>query len=122
MTMPFERAWKILQAKGIRRLTPYSKVTRSELRADFAQGSKQGFIVSFEENEIGVGAVAAPVRIAEPNGGTECVAVVSISAPSNRLSRVDLESSGPLLLVVVGYLAKIWPHQALVRSGLTSLR
>jgi DNA-binding IclR family transcriptional regulator len=122
MTMPFQRAWKILQARGIRRLTPYSKVTKSELQADFVQGSKQGFIVSFEENEIGVGALAAPIRIVAPNGESKCVAVVSISAPSNRLSKADLISQAPLLLDVVNYLGKVWPDEALVRSGLTSLR
>jgi DNA-binding IclR family transcriptional regulator len=122
MTMPFQRAWKILQAQGIRRLTPYSKVTKSELKADFVQGSKQGFIVSIEENEIGVGALAAPVRIVEPNGNSKCVAVVSISAPSNRLSKSDFVSQAPLLLDVVNYLGKVWPDEALIRSGLTSLR
>jgi len=117
-TMPFEEAFRICQIQGLHKLTPYSRVTAADLKQDLAIGAKQGFIVSYEENELGVGAVAAPIQIKTLTKQIECVGVVSISAPSNRMSAKDLADCGPLLRSTVEHLASFWPLEVVARSGL----
>jgi len=121
-TMPFEEAFKLCQKQGLHKLTPYSRVTAPDLKEDLAQGAKQGFIVSYEENELGVGAVAAPIQIKTLTKEIECVGVVSISAPSSRMSAKDLADCGPLLRSTVAHLASFWPLEIVVRSGLGAAR
>ena len=117
-TMPFEEAFRMCQKQGLHKLTPYSRVTAADLKQDLAIGAKQGFIVSYEENELGVGAVAAPIQIKTLTKQIECVGVVSISAPSNRMSAKDLADCGPLLRSTVEHLASFWPLEVVARSGL----
>lgn len=121
-TMPFDEAFKLCQKQGLHKLTPYSRVTAAELKEDFSQGAKQGFIVSYEENEIGVGAIAAPIQIKTLTKEIECVGVVSISAPSNRMNAKDLADCGPLLRTTVDHLASFWPLEIVARSGLSIAR
>lgn len=116
-TMPFDDAFKLCVAQGIKQLTPFSRVTMQDLKADLEEASKQGFVVSYEENEIGVGAIAAPIIAPNISKADECVGVVSISAPSNRMSPEDFRLCGPVLTATTSYLASIWPLQALARSG-----
>jgi DNA-binding IclR family transcriptional regulator len=116
-TMPFDRALKLMLQQGIRQLTPYSKVAIGEIRADLEAAARRGFASSYEENELGVGAVASPILAPTLNGELECVGTVSLAAPTNRMNRADLEACGSLVVAAAARLASIWPLEARARSG-----
>ncbi len=121
-TMPFERAMALIEARGIVQHTPHSKTTREAIRADLEETARRGFARSFEENEIGISALAAPIFASTLAGGTECVGAVSLAAPTNRMTREDLEACGPALIRTTQRLGFIWPLEARARSGPLPLR
>jgi DNA-binding IclR family transcriptional regulator len=108
-TLPPAAAWAVLQATGIEKCTPHSKTSRKDIEADLAQARERGFALSYEENELHVGAIAAPITIRQPSGEVECVGVVSVAAPTSRMSPQDLIDLGPVLLRGVAKLSDMWP-------------
>ena len=70
---------------------------------------KNGYSISYEENEIGVGAIAAPLLITDTAMVKRCVGVVSVGAPVYRTSKKELQALAPLLMEKTGALSKIWP-------------
>lgn len=109
MTLPPERAAHLVEQAGMARLTPHSSADYEALRHELDVASRRGFAVTFEENEIGVGAVAAPIMAPRLSGVTECVGVVSVAAPTNRMTRAQMEACGPLAAEVASRLALMWP-------------
>jgi DNA-binding IclR family transcriptional regulator len=116
-TLPFPDALKLMLQQGLAPLTPHSKTSIADIRDELDEAGRRGFALSFEENELGVGAVAAPIRAATLGGMTECVGVVSLAAPSNRMSRSDLESCGSIVVATTTRLGETWPLEARARSG-----
>jgi len=116
-TLPFPEALKLILQQGLDPLTPYSKTSITEVRAELEQVARDGFALSYEENELGVGAVAAPILASTLNGEPECVGVVSLAAPTNRMSRSDLESCGLIVVGTTTRLGGTWPLEARARSG-----
>jgi DNA-binding IclR family transcriptional regulator len=108
-TMPWERAWALVQAQGVPKLTPHTLVRKADIEADIAAATRRGYATSYEENELGVGAVAAPILVRPVSGGDSCVGVISLAAPSYRLSRAALEATAPLVIEATRELAAIWP-------------
>lgn len=108
-TLEPSKAWTILQEAGIESCTPYSKTTRKQIEADFAESRQRGFAMSYEENELHVGAIAAPILVRQPSGDMECVGVVSVAAPTSRMSEKDLMGLAPSLLAGVAKLSDMWP-------------
>lgn len=108
-TLEPDQAWEILQDAGIERCTPHSKTGRKEIEADLAESRKRGFALSYEENELHVGAIAAPIVVRQPSGQTECVGVVSVAAPTSRMSAQELCALAPSLLKGVAKLSDMWP-------------
>jgi DNA-binding IclR family transcriptional regulator len=90
-------------------LTPHTNVDVKALRKELDAANRRGFALTYEENEIGVGAVAAPIMAPRLAGGTECVGVVSVAAPTNRMTRAAIEACGPLAAEVASRLARMWP-------------
>jgi len=74
---------------------------------------KNGFSISYEENEIGVGAIASPIVITDTDMVRRCVGVVSIGAPVYRTSKKELLALAPLLIDKTQALGKIWPIRSL---------
>jgi IclR family transcriptional regulator, acetate operon repressor len=109
MTLPPARALELIKRDGMAPLTPHTNVDIKALRKELDAASRRGFALTYEENEIGVGAVAAPVMAPRLSGGTECVGVVSVAAPTNRMTRADIEACGPLAAEVAARLAQMWP-------------
>ncbi|KAA0069239.1 IclR family transcriptional regulator (plasmid) [Tardiphaga sp. P9-11] len=109
MTLPFERAAQLIDQVGMASLTPHTNVDYEVLRKELDISSRRGFASTFEENEIGVGAVAAPIMASRLSGATECVGVVSVAAPTNRMTRTQVEACGPLAAEVASRLARMWP-------------
>jgi DNA-binding IclR family transcriptional regulator len=108
-TLPFERALKLMLRQGIKPLTKHSKVAIKAIRAELEATRKRGFATSFEETELGVIAIAAPIMVTALTGEQECVGAVSLAAPTNRMNESTLVACGPQLLRTVERLAQIWP-------------
>jgi len=108
-TLPFERALKLMLRQGIKPLTRHSKVAMEAIRAELAAAARRGFATSFEETELGVSAIAAPIMVTTLANETECVGAVSLAAPTNRMSERQLVACGPLVMRTVERLARIWP-------------
>ena len=111
-TLPFERALKLMLRQGIVAMTPHSKVTIDAIRADLAEAARRGFATSYEESELGVSAIAAPVMVTSLAGPRECVGAVSLAAPMHRMGRAEIEACAPALIEAVARLGKIWPLEA----------
>ncbi|MEZ5783965.1 MAG: IclR family transcriptional regulator [Rhizobiaceae bacterium] len=116
-TLPFSEALALLLHDGLEPLTIHSKTSINDIRAELDAVRESGFSVSYEENELGVGAVAAPIMASTLGGVTECVGVVSLAAPSNRMSRADLEACSPIVMATTRRLGETWPLEARARSG-----
>jgi DNA-binding IclR family transcriptional regulator len=74
--------------------TPHTITGRAEFRDELATVREQGYAVAVDELEIGLTAVAAPIR----NAHGDVVASMSVSGPSFRLPEERLE--GVLRLVI----------------------
>ena len=109
MMLTAERAMELLKREGMAALTPHTNVDLKSLRKELDTASRRGFALTYEENEIGVGAVAAPIMAPRLSGGAECVGVVSVAAPTNRMTRAAIEACGPLAAEVASRLALMWP-------------
>jgi DNA-binding IclR family transcriptional regulator len=64
------------------RFTANTLTTRRDLLADFERARRQGYAVAVEELEIGLVAIAAPVR----DGRGKVAAAVSVSGPAYRIT------------------------------------
>ena len=117
MTMEPERAVELILHQGIAPLTKHTKTSIEAIREDLAFARRRGFAASFEENEIGISAIAAPIYASNLAGETECVGAVSLAAPTNRMSGEALEAWGPQLMRTTEHLGRIWPLEARARSG-----
>ena len=80
--------------------TPRTVTDPLVLRAQLGEATVQGYAYTVEELEIGLNAVAAPIR----GHSREVVAAISVSGPSYRLSEERLHSIAPS---VVGHAAEI---------------
>ena len=109
MTLPEARALKLIERDGMSQLTPRTNTDLKALRRELDIAARRGFATTYEENEIGVVAVAAPILAPRLSGATECVGVVSVAAPTNRMSREGIEACGPLAAEVASRLAQMWP-------------
>ncbi len=109
MMLTPQRAMALLKRDGMAALTPHTNVDVKSLRKELDAASRRGFALTYEENEIGVGAVAAPIMAPRLSGDTECVGVVSVAAPTNRMTRATIEACGPLAAEVASRLALMWP-------------
>lgn len=78
-------------------LPSYTKATvtsRRKLMAELAEVRARGYAVAVDELEVGLTALAAPIR----NAHGDVVASMSLSGPSFRLDAVRIDQVAPLLL------------------------
>jgi DNA-binding IclR family transcriptional regulator len=78
----------------LERFTAHTIVDRSDLEADLAAVRARGYATAIDELELGLAAMAAPVR----GAGGQVVAALSISGPVSRLTPDRIERLAPLLL------------------------
>jgi IclR family transcriptional regulator, acetate operon repressor len=114
-TMPFERALTLLLHQGLTPLTKLSKTSIEEIRQEIETARSRGYAVTYEENEMGVAAVAAPIVASMLDGQARCVGTISLAAPTNRMTRSDLEACSPLVVAAARKLAATWPIKASVQ-------
>ncbi|HLZ95904.1 MAG TPA: IclR family transcriptional regulator [Candidatus Dormibacteraeota bacterium] len=67
--------------RPLERRTSRTIVERPELGAQLARARDQGYAATFEELEVGLNAVAAPVRTA----GGDVIAAIDVSGPAHRI-------------------------------------
>lgn len=116
-TLPFGDALQLMLKDGIEPATPYSKTSIDDIRRELEEARTRGFAFSYEENELGVGAIAAPILATALDGSLECVGVVSLAAPTNRKSRADLDAFSVVVKATARRLGETWPLEAKARSS-----
>jgi DNA-binding IclR family transcriptional regulator len=80
--------------KALPRFTDATLTTRKRLVADLEQVRVRGYAVAVDELEVGLTAVAAPIR----NAAGDVIASMSVSGPTFRLDEEKLERVLPALL------------------------
>ena len=83
-----------LPAGGLERLTPRTLVDRVRLEAELETIRSRGYAAAVDELEVGLSALAAPVRRADG----AVAAALSISGPTIRLTRARIDRLAPVLL------------------------
>ena len=115
--LPFDKAIELMQRDGLTRFNKYTIVDPKELRRLHAVEARQGYSVTFEEIEIGVCGVAAPIMVEMPGQGPVCVGAASIAAPSARVDRAALHAVAPQIVAATRRIGRLWP----LRDGEVSM-
>lgn len=87
--------------------TPSTVTSPDRLSRELAEVRRRGWALAWEELEAGLVAVAAPVRSADG-----VVGAVSVSAPTARLPRNQVQSIGELLVHETGEVSALLGHPA----------
>src|SRR5438128_10712532 len=90
----------------LERFTAHTIVRRDALAADLDRIRARGFATAVDELELGLAALAAPVR----GAGGEVVAALSVSGPTTRLTPERIEGLAPPLLEQAQALARRLGH------------
>jgi IclR family acetate operon transcriptional repressor len=90
--MAFGRA--PLPAPPLPRMTPHTVTDPGRLRLELAIVRREGFADAIDELEVGLAAIAAPVR----GAGGEVVAALSISGPTTRMTPERVAELKPILI------------------------
>ncbi|MEU8974379.1 IclR family transcriptional regulator [Streptomyces monashensis] len=92
--LPTEARARVLAASGLRKLTPHTLTSKTKLEKNLTEARERGYAVTLEELEIGLHAVAAPIR----SHGGEVIAALSASGPAYRFTEERLHELAPALL------------------------
>jgi len=85
---------QLLRTAGLPRYTEHTLTRRADLDRQLVEVRARGFATTIEEYEVGLNAVAAPVR----GAGGQVVAAVSASGPAYRFTVERLAQCAPLLV------------------------
>ena len=91
----------------LERFTPQTITSRTVLAAELEAVRGRGYATAVDELELGLAAMAAPVR----DAGDEVVAALSISGPTSRLTAERIERLAPLLLEQAALLGRRLDHR-----------
>jgi len=94
--------------------TPHTLTSAKALRQCLDISRQQGFALSYDERDLGIAAVAAPVMAGgQQHPSPRCAAVVSISVPTSRVSNDQLAAEfGPMVMRAADRLSTFWPATA----------
>jgi len=84
----------VLAASGTHKLTPHTLTARPQLEKNLAEARDRGYAVTLEELEIGLHAMAAPIRSRDG----EVIAALSASGPEYRFTEERMHELAPVLL------------------------
>jgi DNA-binding IclR family transcriptional regulator len=90
--MAFGRA--TMPARPLPQLTPKTVIDPARLRAELQTVRREGFAAAVDELELGLAAIAAPVR----GSGGEVIAALSISGPTTRMTPARIAELKPILI------------------------
>ena len=94
-------------------LTPNTLTDPAALEADLARARTRGYTTATDELELGLAALAAPVR----GAGGAVVAALSISAPTIRLDADRMQELAPVLLEQAASLSRRLGHDDIQRGA-----
>lgn len=92
--LPAKERAEVLAASGLRKLTPHTLTARTKLEKDLAEAQRRGYAVTLEEFEIGLHAMAAPIRSRDG----EVIAALSASGPAYRFTEERMHECAPVLV------------------------
>ncbi|WP_405777235.1 IclR family transcriptional regulator [Streptomyces sp. NBC_01538] len=92
--LPAKERAALLNGAGLKKVTPHTITARTKLEKDLAEARERGYAWTQEELEIGLHAMAAPIR--DHTGAV--VAAVSASGPSYRFTTERLHELAPILV------------------------
>jgi DNA-binding IclR family transcriptional regulator len=84
----------LLAASGLQRFTPATVTSVDELDRHLTLARERGYATTVEEYELGLNAIAAPVR----SHSAAVVAAISASGPAYRLSPTRMDELAPVLV------------------------
>ncbi|MCT9930830.1 IclR family transcriptional regulator [Planotetraspora sp. A-T 1434] len=85
---------RLIAAAGLESYTPATITSADVLRVQLGEARQRGYAVTVEEYEIGLNAIAAPIRSYEG----EVVAAVSASGPAYRFGEKRMHELAPVLI------------------------
>nr|WP_168505505.1 IclR family transcriptional regulator [Streptomyces sp. S1D4-11]QIY93710.1 IclR family transcriptional regulator [Streptomyces sp. S1D4-11] len=91
--LPAKERADVLTASGMQKLPPHTLTVRTKLEKNLAEARERGYAVTLEELEIGLHAVAAPIRARDG----EVVAALSASGPAYRFTEERIHELAPVL-------------------------
>lgn len=92
--LPAQERTAVLSKAGMREFTPRTITSRTRLEENLSKARERGYAVSVEEYEIGLNAVAAPVR----SRRAETLGAISVSGPGYRLTEERMAEIAPTLV------------------------
>ncbi|MFF8605579.1 IclR family transcriptional regulator [Streptomyces sp. NPDC015346] len=91
--MPAKERAALLSAAGLKKVTPHTITAKTKLEKNLAEARERGYAFTLEELELGLHAMAAPVR--DRDG--RVIAALSASGPGYRLTEQRLHELSPVL-------------------------
>jgi IclR family transcriptional regulator, acetate operon repressor len=111
-TLPRDVARSLLEKKGLHARTGQSKTNLADIEAELDEALFLGYAVTYEEDELGVGALAAPIVLDNSSPTALCVGIISLAGPTSRMNREQLVATHPLVIAAAQRLAMRWPRDA----------
>lgn len=109
-TLSPERVATVLDQESRLSVTSRSPLDRPALAIELDEVRHRGYATTFEEMDLGINAVAAPIFGA--GLGREATGTISIAGPSVRMTRARMAELSPLLLAAAEEISKSWPSYA----------
>lgn len=114
-TLSAERIETVLDQEDRLSVTSRSSLDRPALSIELDEVRHRGYATTFEEMDLGINAVAAPIFGA--GAGREATGTISIAGPSVRMTRAQMADLSPLLLAAAADIAKSWPSYAYLMAS-----
>ncbi|MDJ0341005.1 IclR family transcriptional regulator [Streptomyces sp. H10-C2] len=89
-----KRRAELLAEAGLERLTSHTLTSKVRLEKSLAEARERGYSITLEEFEIGLNAMAAPIRSKDG----EVIAAISASGPGYRFTEERMHELAPLLI------------------------
>ncbi|MFF3326282.1 IclR family transcriptional regulator [Streptomyces sp. NPDC002889] len=92
--LPAKERAELLSQTGLKKMTPHTLTARTKLEKNLAEAREIGYSWTHEELELGLHAMAAPIRSRDG----DVIAALSASGPSYRLTDERMREVAPLLI------------------------
>ncbi|WP_217208110.1 IclR family transcriptional regulator [Streptomyces sp. AC550_RSS872] len=92
--MPSKARAALLSEAGLKKVTPRTITAKTKLEKNLAETRERSYSITLEELEVGLHAMAAPVR----NRDGDVIAALSASGPGYRLTEERMHELSPVLL------------------------
>ncbi|MFI1393742.1 IclR family transcriptional regulator [Streptomyces sp. NPDC020681] len=92
--MPVQERTALLAEVGLKKMTPRTLTAKTKLEKNLAEARERGYSWTLEEMELGLHAMAAPVR----NRDGDVIAALSASGPAYRLTEERMHALAPMLV------------------------